>query len=296
LGILYDKGQGVEQNNDLALLHYKAAVENNNPAAKYILGLVYYFGRLGRQKNYKEAIRLIKQSAMAGLPYAQRVLGQLYQQGSMNQTQLHENTSESRLRTKKNEREAIRWYKRAATGKDVSAMGILGKCYELGTGVEVDFEKALAFYAKAAEQTSPFVCNAQIDQALLLQKMARHAEAFRLYSTVLENGDPVQDKQSIQTAQVAVARYHLCHDIEGVTYDPIKAHTMLLSVVETTNDPHAHYWLGSIYDEGIPGVFDIDRQKAFQHFLVSANAGDVDATFLVSFILDYEKNILLISF
>lgn len=269
----------------MALLHYKAAVENNNQAAKYILGLVYYFGRLGRQKNHKEAIRLIKQSAMAGLPYAQRVLGQLYQQGSMNSFshQSHENTSESRLRTKKNEREAIRWYKRAAAGKDVSAMGILGKCYESGTGVDVDLEKALAFYAKAAEQDSPYVFNAQIDQALLLQKMARHKEAFELYSTVLEHGDLIKDKHCMQTAQVAIARYHLCHDIEGVIYDPALAHKMLLEVVETTNDPHAHYWLGSIYDEGIPGLFEIDRQKAFQHFLVSANAGDVDATFLVCF-------------
>ncbi|OAD08434.1 hypothetical protein MUCCIDRAFT_117461, partial [Mucor lusitanicus CBS 277.49] len=140
LGILYDKGEGIPQNNDMALLHYKAAVENNNHAAQYILGLVYYFGRLGRQKNHKEAIRLIKQSAMAGLPYAQRVLGQLYQQGSI----------------MKNEREAIRWYKRAAAGKDVCALGILGKCHEHGIGVDIDLEKALAFYAKAAEGDSPY--------------------------------------------------------------------------------------------------------------------------------------------
>lgn len=278
MGILYDKGEGVEQNNDLALLHYKAAVENNNHPAQYILGLVYYFGRLNRQKNLKEAIRLIRLAAMAGLPYAQRVLGQLYQQGSINIQPLNENTSDTRARVKKNEREAIRWYRRAAAGKDVSAMGILGKCYELGTGVEVDLEKALAFYAKAAEQKSPFVCNAQIDQALLLQKMARHTEAFRLYLTVLQNA---QDKPSLQTAQLSVARYHLCHDVEGVTYDPRLAHEMLLTLVGTTNDAHAHYWLGSIYDEGIPGLFEIDRQKAFQHFLIAANGGDNDATFLV---------------
>jgi TPR repeat protein len=270
----------------LALLHYKAAVENNNHAAQYILGLVYYFGRLGRQKNHKEAIRLIKQSAMAGLPYAQRVLGQLYQQGSiqLQSSQQQQDTSsvESRTRTKKNEREAIRWYKRASAGKDVSAMGILGKCHELGIGVEIDFEKALAFYAKAAEQDSPYICNAQIDQALLLQKMARHVDAFRLYSLVLNRGDPAKDIQSIQTAQLSVARYHLCHDVDGVVYDPVLAHHMLLALVETTNDPHAHYWLGSIYDEGIPGLFEIDRQKAFHHFLIAAQGGDNDATFLVS--------------
>ncbi|CAO3645736.1 unnamed protein product [Mucor fragilis] len=283
LGILYDKGEGVQQNNDMALLHYKAAVENNNHAAQYILGLVYYFGRLGRQKNHKEAIRLIKQSAMAGLPYAQRVLGQLYQQGSV-MSSSHEN-SDSRLRTRKNEREAIRWYKRAAAGKDVCALGILGKCHEHGIGVDIDLEKALAFYAKAAEGDSPYVCNAHIDQALLLQKMARHAEAFRLYTTVLDKGVAGKDDLSIETAHLSIARYHLCRDIPSVRYDPLLAHTMLQTLVETTNNPHAHYWLGSIYDEGIPGLFDIDREKAFNHFLIAADAGDNDATFLVAYMM-----------
>jgi TPR repeat protein len=217
---------------------------------------------------------------MAGLPYAQRVLGQLYQQGSIMSSQDVTN-SDNRLRTKKNEREAIRWYKRAAAGKDVCAMGVLGKCHENGIGVDIDLEKALAFYVKAAEVDSPYVCNALIDQALLLQKMARHTEAFKLYNTVLEKGLAEKDKLSIETAKLSIARYHLCHDIQNVRYDPMLAHTMLQNLVETTNNPHAHYWLGSIYDEGIPGMFNIDRQKASHHFLIAADAGDNDATFLV---------------
>ncbi|KAI8639391.1 hypothetical protein BD408DRAFT_272249 [Parasitella parasitica] len=284
LGILYDKGEGIQQNNDMALLHYKAAVENSNHAAQYILGLVYYFGRLGRQKNHKEAIRLIKEAAMAGLPYAQRVLGQLYQQGSI--ASPHDGVSpESRFRAKKNEREAIRWYKRAAAGKDICAMGILGKCHEQGIGVDIDLEKALAFYAKAAEGDNSYVCNAHIDQALLLQKMARHTEAFRLYSLVVDKGVPEKDELAINTAKLSIARYHLCRDIQHVQYDPMLAHSMLQNLVETTNNPHAHYWLGSIYDEGIPGMFEIDRQKAFHHFLIAADAGDNDATFLVAYMM-----------
>ncbi|KAI7906989.1 uncharacterized protein BX663DRAFT_494427 [Cokeromyces recurvatus] len=288
LGILYDKGEGIPQNNDMALFHYKAAVENNNHAAQYILGLVYYFGRLDRQRNHKEAIRLIKQSAMAGFPYAQRVLGQLYQQGNVILPPQDTTISiDSRQRTKKNEREAIRWYKRAATtGKDVPAMALLGKCYEYGIGVDIDLEKALAFYAKAAEIDSPYMYNVQIDQALLLQKLARHTDAFRLYSHVLKYGDPVKDKQSIQTAHLSVARYHLCREaIEGIQYDPVLAHKMLLNLVETSSNPHAHYWLGSIYDEGIPELFDIDRLKAFQHFMIAAEGGDNDATFLVAYMM-----------
>lgn len=265
----------------MALFHYKAAVENNAHAAQYILGLVYYFGRLGRQKNVKEAIRLIKLAAVAGLPYAQRVLGQLYKEGNI--VSAHDGSS-SRIRTKKNEYNAIRWLRRAAVGKDVLAMGILGKCYELGTGVDIDLKQALAFYAKAAEIDSPFVCNAHIDQALLLQKMGHHTEAFRIYHRVLETGDPVKDLESIQTAQLSVARYHVGPIIDGIPHDPVLAHDMFLNLAKTTNNPHVHYWLGSIYDEGIPGLFGVDRQKAFHHFLIAANAGDNDATFLVMFI------------
>lgn len=269
---MYDKGEGVAQNYDTALFHYKTAAEKKNSSAQYILGLVYYFGRLGQQRNHKEAIRLMKQAALAGLPYAQRVLGQLYQQGNVS----------SSSTPKKNEREAIRWFKRAAAGADVIALNLLGKCYEAGTGVELDLEKALAFYAKAAQQVdSPYVCHAQIDQARLLQKMARHVEAFCIYSLVLKIGDPLRDKLPMQTAKSSVARYHLCRDIDGIQYDPVLAHTMLSELVETTNDPLSHYWLGSIYDEGIPGLFNIDRQKAFRHFLIAAEAGDNDATFLV---------------
>lgn len=252
----------------MALLHYKVATENNNPAAQYILGLVYYFGRLGRQKNYKDAIRLIKQSAMAGLPFAQRVFGQLYQQGN--------------IITDNRNREAIRWFRRAASNGDIAALGILGKCFEIGKGVELDLLKALAYYAKAAETNSPYLYNAYIDQARILQKLSRHTEAFIVYNKVLMNRNTTRDIRTIQTAECSIARYHLCRDIEGIEYNPTLAYTMLLKLTETSNDPFAHYWLGSIYDEGIPGVVEIERQKAYHHFVIAAEAGDNDATFLVS--------------
>jgi TPR repeat protein len=108
--------------------------------------------------------------------------------------------------------------------------------------------------------------------------MGRHLEAFQIYSKVLKIGH----HGSLSTAQSSIARYHLCRDIQGIEYNPALAHSMLVALVESTNDPLAHYWLGSIYDEGIPGLFEIDRQKAFHHFLIAADAGDNDATFLVS--------------
>ncbi|KAI8891444.1 HCP-like protein [Backusella circina FSU 941] len=283
LGILHEKGEGVEQNDDIALVHYKAAVEKNNSSAQYILGLIFYFGRLGRQKNYKEAIRLIKLSANSGFPYAQRVLGQLYQQGNLSID--HSSSVDSRYRTRKNEKEAIRWYKRAAAGKDILALGILGNCHENGTGVDVDYERALYYYAKAAEQDSAYVYFAKINQALLLQKMSKHLDAFRVFSYVAHHADHIKDDLSLQTAQLSIARYHLCHNIEGIPYHPQKAVDMLTTLTQTTNNAYAHYWLGSCYDEGIADICEMDRQKAFYHFRMAAEAGDVDATFLVAYMM-----------
>lgn len=268
----------MEQSDDIALVHYKAAVEKGNSSAQYIVGLIFYFGRLGRQKNYKEAIRLIKLSANAGFPYAQRVLGQLYQQGNLS---IDHSSVDSRYRTRKNEKEAIRWYKRAAAGKDILALGILGNCHENGTGVDVDYERALYYYAKAAEHDSAYVYFAKMNQALLLQKMSKHLDAFRVFSYVANHADPIKDNSSVQTAQLSIARYHLCHDIDGIPYHPHKAIDMLTTLTQTTQNPYAHYWLGSCYDEGIAGICEMDRQKAFYHFRMAAEAGDVDATFLV---------------
>ncbi|KAI8997709.1 hypothetical protein BDB01DRAFT_713438 [Pilobolus umbonatus] len=283
LGLLYDKGEGVQQNNSIALTHYKVAVENNNHAAQCILGLVFYFGRLGKQKNHKEAFRLIRLSAVSGFAYAQRVLGQIYQQGSI---AIYDNpTADTRSRIKKNEHEAVRWYKRAAVGKDIAAMDLLGKCYEQGIGVEVNREEALSYYQKCTEQDSPYIRYAQLDQALLLQKMGRYSEAFKLFSQIVTLGHPVKDEQSITTAQLSIARYHLRENIEGVEYNPSLAISMLTSLAESKNDACAHYWLGCCYDEGILGHCEIDRVKAFHHYMIAAELDDDDAIFTVAYMM-----------
>ncbi|KAI9260151.1 hypothetical protein BY458DRAFT_516707 [Sporodiniella umbellata] len=271
LAMMYDKGVGVDQNNETALLYYKTAAEKNNRAGQYLLGLVYYFGRLGKEQNIGKATKLIRLSASAGYPFAQRVLGQFYQQPLLSSG------------IQKNEREAVRWYKRAAINKDMIALDLLGRCHQHGIGVEVDLEKALAYYTKAAERhDSSHVFYAKMDQALLLQHMGRHASAFKVHSEILENADPVRDKEPMELAKLSLGRYHLRSDIQGIPHHPSLSFKLWTELVETTQHPDAFYWLGSCYDEGIPGVCEIDRVKAFLLFTTAAELGDSDSMFTVA--------------
>jgi len=51
----------------------------------------------------------------------------------------------------KDEKEAVRWYTKAAELGQREAMTGLGRCYEYGTGVDKDIDKAVEWYRKAAK-------------------------------------------------------------------------------------------------------------------------------------------------
>ena len=48
--------------------------------------------------------------------------------------------------------EAVKWYSKAAEQGDADAQNNLGYCYYFGEGVEQDYEEAVKWYTKAAEQ------------------------------------------------------------------------------------------------------------------------------------------------
>ncbi len=50
----------------------------------------------------------------------------------------------------KDEREAVRWFRRAAEAGHAGGMRNLGLCLEFGSGTAIDKRAALAWYRKAA--------------------------------------------------------------------------------------------------------------------------------------------------
>ena len=74
LGIIYEKGQGVEQNDKEAVKWFKMAAEQGLAIAQYNLGIMYFSGR-GLSKNDRTAAIMFRKAAKKGHANAQNNLG-----------------------------------------------------------------------------------------------------------------------------------------------------------------------------------------------------------------------------
>jgi len=80
LGLMYDKGRGVPQDDKEAVKWCRLSAEQGDAKAQYNLALMYEDGR-GVPQNYKEAVRLYRLSAEQGDALAQYNLGFMYFNG-----------------------------------------------------------------------------------------------------------------------------------------------------------------------------------------------------------------------
>jgi TPR repeat protein len=62
LALMYEYGQGVEQNYDLAMKYYRQGAEQNHVESMYNLALMYAFGR-GGEKDFQRARPLLEVAA-----------------------------------------------------------------------------------------------------------------------------------------------------------------------------------------------------------------------------------------
>jgi len=76
LGVMYENGQGVTKDENLALSLYRQAAANNNESAQYLLGTLLE-KKSGLINNQNEAIKWYRLAATNGHPSAQYKLGQL---------------------------------------------------------------------------------------------------------------------------------------------------------------------------------------------------------------------------
>jgi len=89
------------------------------------------------RKDYKSAFPLLLPLAEKGSTFAQYNVGVMYANG---------------LGIEKNEKEAVKWYQKAAAQGEADAQLNLGMMYSAGRGVEKDPKKAMEWYLRAAEQ------------------------------------------------------------------------------------------------------------------------------------------------
>jgi TPR repeat protein len=80
LGLMYYKGQGVEQNYKEAFKWFRVSAQKGLPDAQFYLGLMYYEGK-AVACNYSNALYLFLAAAKQGQTEAQFILGDMYISG-----------------------------------------------------------------------------------------------------------------------------------------------------------------------------------------------------------------------
>jgi TPR repeat protein len=134
LGLAYDKGEGVKQDDTEAVKWYRKAAEQGHARAQNNLGWMYAHGE-GVPQDYAEAARWSRKAAEQGHPGAQNRLGIMYDNGQG---------------VPQDDAEAVKWYRRAAEQGSADAQHNLGTMYEAGEGVTKDLVSAYLWFDLAA--------------------------------------------------------------------------------------------------------------------------------------------------
>jgi uncharacterized protein len=174
LGVMYEKGQGVPQDDKEAVKWYRLAAEQGFASAQFNLGVMYAKGQ-GVPQDDKEAVKWYRLAAEQGFASAQFNLGLMYHKGQG---------------VPQDNKEAVRWWKLAAEQGFANAQYNLGYIYDNGEGVTQDYKEAVKWYRLAAEQG---LANAQSNLGMRYHKgqgvPQDYKEAGRLYRLSAEQGN-----------------------------------------------------------------------------------------------------------
>lgn len=129
------KDQLTDKINNVLLL---ACEEGNQDAIHWMF--VAYANGLGVEQDEDKALDYLKILAEYGYPDMQCELGKWYETVDWGTCKEEMN------------REAIKWFAKAAELGNVEAMYYLGECYRDGSGVDEDQKKAVEWFTKAAKQ------------------------------------------------------------------------------------------------------------------------------------------------
>lgn len=136
LGLLYERGQGVEQDYIQAESQYAMAVLLGNTKAKMLLGNLYLEGK-GKDKDYKKAYEYLKEAAEEGDNEAKALIAKMYYYG---------------YHVEKNPFTAFNMLLEIVNKKNPSeeAMRLLSACYRYGQGTDINNAKAEYWIEQAA--------------------------------------------------------------------------------------------------------------------------------------------------
>lgn len=250
LGLFYQAGLGVTQDDAEALRWYRRAAVQGDASAQYAVGLYYDLGRGGVTQNYAEALRWHRQAAEQGYAEAQFFLGTMYVDGKG---------------VTRNFYEAYRWFRKAAEQGDAAAQRSLGIMYQQGKGTVQDYAEAVRWYHKAAEQDDAKAQNGLGYLYINGLGIARNDDtAVYWYRRAAEQG--------LDSAQRNLARGYEFG--RGVTQDYFEAARWFRKAAEQ-GLVEAQFDLASLYFKGY-GVAQ-DYSEARHWFRLAAEQGNAKA-------------------
>ena len=128
----YDNGIEFYKQNKYkkAMDSFSIASNNNDNRAMLVIGIMYANGD-GVEKNQTISLEWFKKAAVAGNIHSFSKLGNIYA-------------------SRKNFKEAFKWFEKAANKDDAKAAYNLGYFYTGGLGVKMDLKQSLKWYKKAA--------------------------------------------------------------------------------------------------------------------------------------------------
>lgn len=153
LGLCYETGTGVKQDEKQAASWYRKSAEQKDPAGQYYLGLCYEYG-VGVEKDAKQAAAQYKLAADQGLAVAQFSFGVCSAEG---------------IGVAKNKKQSFLYYEKAALQKHARAAYFVAHSYRIGIGVGENSSKFIEWGIEAAKAGSA-------EAQMLFMQMGWYAE------------------------------------------------------------------------------------------------------------------------
>ena len=257
LGLLYEKGSGVEQNYEKAAELYQQAADLKNADAMFCLGLMYERGN-GVERSYGEAAEWYQQAADLKNADAMYKLGWLYLNA---------------LGVKCNYEKAIEWYQQAIDLGNADAMCELGGLYEEGKGVKQNYEKAAELYQQAADYGNGFaMCELGFMYGCGLGVETNGEKAKKLYRQAMELCQQAAEAGNVEAMKGLACMYS---NSMGVEKNYKKAAKWYQQAADL-GDADAMCELGWLYEYGTNGV-ERNYEKGVELFRQAADAGHTQA-------------------
>ena len=257
LGRQWEKGDGVEKDEEKAENCYKLSAEYGISAASLQLGKMYLRGIDGKKPNPRKARRALEYASDEGSGEAASLMGKMYDEG---------------LTGKVNPQKAFRYYLLAAERGDSGAMLMTGMFYAQGSSTQKDLSAAEMWIRKGRDVGDPdgdmtlrgFLSVACGEYVTGASGNVDPAKAWNM----AEEAESLGDKEAFLRLGMAFSHQESLEDHSVKAFECYKR--------AGANDiPAAWAALGLCYEAGI-GV-DENIDEAIRLYRKAAEAGDAFA-------------------